>query len=219
MKRIGLCFLSLAAVSSSLFADLTIIQKMEGAGNSNDMTLKLKGEMVRADPSADMTMIMNTKSGETTTLLHSQKMFMVLTGEQAKQMMPQADGEAAEPAPEPKATGEKEKIKTAAGEFEAEKYTFESKDGIKGSFWIAKDYPNGKKIMDQMIALMKGPLGASLSPGTPDMTKLPGLPIKQVVEMEGQPPVTSTIISVKEDPISDDEFKIPAGYTKADTGG
>lgn len=218
MKPIGIGLLSLLTAASAM-ADIVVVQKVEGMGNSTDMTLKIKGDMIRVDPSTEMTTIMNNSTGEMTSIMHTQKKYVTMSGEDAKKAMTNPDGGEKPKAPEPKATGEKEKIKTDAGEFETEKFTFETATGVKGTYWIAKDYPDGQKIVDQMNSMMKGPLGESLSAGTPDMTKLPGLPIKTVVEMEGQDPVTSTIVSAKEEVISDDEFKVPTGYEKIELPG
>jgi len=215
MKISGLCLAATFLTSTCLFADLTIVQKIEGAGSTSEMMVKIKGDLIRVDPSPEISSIINNKTGEMITIMHPQKAFMKISGEQAKAMMAQAKGpNASTPAksPELKATGEKETIENTEGKFEAEKYTFTTAGGIKGTYWIVKNYPNAAKILTEMSNMAKGPIGESMSAGVPDPTSLPGFPIKSTLEVTGQSPVTATVFSVKETPISDADFKTPEGY-------
>jgi hypothetical protein len=45
----------------------------------------------------------------------------------------------------------------------------------------------------------------------PDYRDFPGLPIKAIVSMKGTQ-ITTTLVSVKEDPLSDAEFVVPKDY-------
>src|ERR1700736_3942245 len=54
----GICFISFAR------ADLTIVQKVEGPGQSGDVTIKIKGEKERIDAASQPTRIIDGKTGE-----------------------------------------------------------------------------------------------------------------------------------------------------------
>src|ERR1043166_4939488 len=64
---VGICLLLPAR------ADLTIVQKVEGAGQGGEMTIKIKGDKARIDTSPKLTTIIDGKTGEITNLMNDQK--------------------------------------------------------------------------------------------------------------------------------------------------
>ena len=56
---LGFC----AVAISQTFADLTIVQSVEGMGPVSQMTMKIKGDKARIDVSPQMTMIIDAKNG------------------------------------------------------------------------------------------------------------------------------------------------------------
>lgn len=214
MKRL-LPLLALCGTLVTAQADLILEQQIQSAMQNGKLVTKIKGEKVRMDmpsgPIGEMSMIIDTTSGDVTNLIHAQKIAMKMPGAQTRQAMEaiRKMNPAAADAAAPKlvATGKTE----AVGAYTAEIYTWEG-NGVKQTLWVAKDYPNFNRIKPQIDTLSKA---ASSSMGannqTPDMTKLPGMVVKSEQEFQGQK-VTVTLVSVKEDPVEVSALEKPADY-------
>src|SRR5438876_753678 len=64
--------------------DLTIVQKVEGAGQNGDVTVKIKGDKERIDAPSQPTRIIDGKTGEMTDLMNEKKSFVRISAEQMK---------------------------------------------------------------------------------------------------------------------------------------
>ncbi|MGZ5511956.1 MAG: DUF4412 domain-containing protein [Chthoniobacterales bacterium] len=201
----GLCLTSAAR------SDLTIIQKVEGAGpGSSEMVIKVKGDKARVEPNPQMTTIIDSKSGELLNLMNQQKKFMRIPAAQAKAVAdlaikPDPNKATAEKKPKLEATGRKE---TILG-YEAEEYVCDG-SSFKASYWISTTYPDAKSIVKQLQAMTPEPWNVN-SRGMPDYRDFPGLPLRSSVNFGGKE-VTSTLISVKQDPLNDADFAIPKDF-------
>src|ERR1051326_5670384 len=82
MKRIALVFP--LATAMCVQADLTLVQKVDMAGTTGEMTIKFKGDKVRVDPAPDVSMITDSKTGDTVTLMHAEKKAMRISGDKMK---------------------------------------------------------------------------------------------------------------------------------------
>ena len=213
MKRISLFFCAAIALVISARADLTIVQKVEGIGtNMDQMIIKMKGDRTRIETGASTSTIIDGKTGDTITLLHSQKQVIRIPGERVKAMVEMANkfkagGTAADQSPKLIATGKAEKV---AG-MDTQIYTSEGPQW-KATYWIATSYPNASEILRQMQAMQPAQWGGQNS-GIPDYRNFPGVPIKTVIDLGGKQ-ITSTLVSIKQDPIADADFAVPAGYTE-----
>ena len=212
MKLIGFSFLFLLSASLSARADLTIAQRIEGAGANNAMTMKLKGDKTRIELSPQLTTIIDGKTGEMINLLNDQKTVTRMSGEKMKAALEMAlqfsDKNGKKPAnekPRLVSTGKKEAING----FETEQYTYETPQ-FKATYWIAPNYPNGAAILKQLQSINPEVWRAS-NTQMPDYRDFPGLPIKTVLSMAGNQ-ITTTLISIKEDPLSDAEFTVPKDF-------
>ena len=211
MNRILTCFAAVGlALVASARADLTIVQKIDGAGPLSEMTMKIKGEKVRIEATPEVTSIFDGKTGEMLNIMNAQKMVMRMSADQAKAAAAMAGNQltqGSKPTEKVKVTptGKKEKING----YETEEYVAETPT-YKASYWIAKDYPQSESIMKQLQATSSESLSAS-SMGMPDFRDFPGLPIRTTVSMGGQN-YSTTITSVKMDPLPDSEFTAPQGY-------
>lgn len=190
-------------------ADIVVEQKMESAMMNGNITMKVKGNKARMDmpgPMGNQTMIFNNDSGEMLTLMHSQKMSMKVNYDTIRQQA-EAQQKAAgiDPATmaAPKPTGTKEKI----GEWDAEIYEYQVGQA-KGRLWVAKDYPNGKAINDQINAV-----SAKMAAGGIDPSKLnvPGMVVKTEMSTPGGK-FTTTLVKATEQPVPDTEFAAPSDY-------
>jgi hypothetical protein len=206
-------FLLFAAVTAR--ADLTIVQKVEGVAAPGEMTIKVKGDKVRMEASPQVTMIFDGKTGEMTTLMNDEKKAVRLSAEKmkaaaemVKKFTPQSDS-----AEKPKfvATGRKESVNGS----ETEQYVCESPD-FKATYWIALNYPNGAAILKQLQSIKSDAWNAA-STKMPDYHDLPGIPLRTRMVLKsggdsGQNEISTTIVSIKTDPLGETEFSVPKDF-------
>jgi hypothetical protein len=211
MRNVCFLFLGLFMPLTAAQADYIIKQKMENAGSNQEITLKIKESKCRVDANAQTTAIIDSKTGETTILIHPNKTFMKLTSEQlqaqGKAMKELLQDQANRPPDAPIAPSGQTEIING---METEGYTA-TLDGMIVTFSIAKNYPNYQKIVTAMYNVQSGPgmdgfRSLSLPPD-----QYPGMPIRTQVEMMGQK-VTTTLESAEETSIPDSEFDTPADY-------
>jgi len=186
--------------------DLTIVQHVDGAGQNGDATVKIKGDRERIDSPSKPSEIIDGKNGQMIHLMNDRKSFVKISADQVKaaaETIGKFDSGKGTPKLTP--TGKKETING----YETEEFTFETPQ-YKASFWIAKAYPDGANILKEM----QGPVSGAWKPssmGMPDYTDFPGLPLKTVISM-GSNQMTTTIVSIKKDPINAADFDIPKDF-------
>lgn len=188
-------------------ADFTIVQKVEGKGGGNEITLKLKGDKIRMEATPQMTMIVDGKTGDTITLMNAQKKFLRISGDKAKAIAELATkyGGASGEKPKLVATG---KTMTING-YEAEEYIGETKL-FKASYWIAPTFPDSAAIMKQLQAVIPAAWN-DMAKGMMDYRDLPGFPLRTLVKTDDGE-ITSTVTAIKRDPLSDAEFLVPKDF-------
>jgi hypothetical protein len=208
MKR-TVVLATLLLATANAWADIVVEQKMESAMMNGNITMKVKGDKARMDmpgPMGNQTMIFNSGSGEMTTLMHAQKMSMKVNYDSIrKQAEAQQKASGIDPSTmeAPKPTGTKEKV----GDWDAEIYEYQV-GPAKGRLWVAKDYPNGKAINDQINAV-----SAKMAAGGIDPTKLnvPGMVVKTEMSTPGGK-FTTTLLKATEQSVPDSEFTVPTDY-------
>jgi hypothetical protein len=208
MKKLAI--LSAASLFAFLYsapADLTIVQKVEGAAQNGDVTVKIKGDKERIDAPSQSTRIIDGKSGEMADLMSDRKSFIKISaaqiGKAAESVSLSADKKSAHPKLIP--TGKKETING----YETEEYAYEAPQ-FRASFWVATKYPGAADILKQMQAPISG-VWKSSNMGMPDYTDFNGLPLKTVISI-GNDQVVTTIVSIKQDALSASEFEIPKDF-------
>lgn len=210
MKRFALFLVLVAATAAR--ADLTIVQKVEMDSTPGEMTIRIKGDKVRVDPAPQVSMITDSKTGDTVTLMHNEKKALRMSGDRMKaaaEMVSKfAGGNATPAAQRPKLTpiGRTEQVNGMP----AQLYTIDTAVG-KATYYIATNYPDAPAILKEMQATQPAAL-ASATTNMPDFRDLPGVPLK--IEMDGQGRhIVMTLVSIKRDPIPDAEFVVPPGYS------
>lgn len=212
MKQSFLTFGLVFFCATLLRADLVVVQKIEGVGQtqSAQMTLKVKGDKIRADVAPEISTLTDAATGETTTLMHAQKAYMKISAKAAGQLLGRlsADKDAAIGSTAPQATGKHE---TLSG-VDTEIYT--AKLGqMKVTYWIAKEFPEGEKLRDLFSKLQNSPLAKLTQGGMGSQpADLPGVAVKTQMEPPNGQKLTVTLISVKEQPLDPAEFEIPRNY-------
>lgn len=210
MKPGPLSLLLWLAFLTAAQADVTIIQKVEGVGPVSEMTMRIKGDRARIDATPQMSTIVDSKSGETVTLMHDQKMIVRVSPEKMKAAMEMVNkfGTEAKGSPAPvklTPTGKKETING----FETEEYVCDT-DSFRARYWIATKLPDAGSIVRQLQSLQADAwkIGGGQMP---DFRDFPGLPIKTEISAQGYNIVT-TITSVKQDPLPETDFAPPGNY-------
>ena len=207
MKAFPLSLILVAAFSLAARADFTIVQKVEGKGQSHQITLKIKGDKIRMEATPQMTMIVDGKTGDTITLMNQQKKIVRISGDKAKAIAEMAAKYGGGSSAKPKlvATGKKMTIDS----YEADEYVAESKQ-FKAHYWIAPSFPNSAAVLKQLQAVVPAAWN-DLAKGMIDYRDLPGFPIRTQMTI-GDDEIVSTVVAVKTDPLSDAEFLPPADF-------
>jgi hypothetical protein len=207
MKAFALSLVLAVAFSLSAQADFTIVQKVESKGQANEITLKVKGDRVRMEATPEMTMIVEGRTGDMITLINAQKKFMRISGDKAKAIAEMAAKYGATTTEKPKlvATGKKMTING----YEAEEYLAETAK-FKASYWIAPKFPGSAEILKQLQAVVPAAWN-DLAKGMLDYRDLPGFPLRTQVKLADEE-VTSTVVSIKQDPLSEAEFSPPKDF-------
>ncbi len=205
-KSLLLLAVSFVTVHTS-FADWVVMQKATTDGQTQEISIKIKGDKTRMDIGQQMSMVADGAAANMVMLMHAQKMMMKMDAESLKSMMAMAGGAlgGTEPAAKPVATGQKEKV----GGYDCEIYTWSGKLGT-GKFWVAKDFKGYEELnaaQDKMMKAMGNP-AASLSPQASDFN---GMVIKSDMTMMGKSSV-SELVSAKEEPVDAAVFTLPADY-------
>ena len=188
--------------------DLTIIQRVEGPGQTGDTTVKIKGDKERIDGLGQPSRIIDGKGGEMTELINDRKTFVKISAAKIKaaaETITKFEGGEKPAAPKLTPTGKKETING----YETEEFVYQGSQ-FKASFWVAGKYPDAAGILKEMQAPVSGAWKPS-NMGMPDYSDFNGLPLKTVISM-GSNQMTTTITSIKKDPLSAAEFEIPKDF-------
>ena len=208
IRVLGLMIAALFAVTAR--GDLTIVQKVEGTGSVKQITMKLKGDKARVEVSPELTTIMETRGGDILTLMNTKKKFVRISADKSKaiaELASKYSKDAAAPAAKAKliATGRKETING----YETDEYVRES-SSMKESYWIALTYPDSAEIVKQLQAIAPTAWN-EIAKGVLDFSDFPGIPLRTVIKTDRKE-VVSTIVSIKQDLLSDMEFAVPRDF-------
>jgi hypothetical protein len=191
-------------------ADVVIVQKMDSAFMKGEMTMKIKGDKSRIDmptgPMGAMSMIIDSATGDMSTIMHGQKMVMKIDAATMKQAQEQAKQLTGGAAPEkPKATGKMEKV----GEWNAEIYEF-GMAGATSKVWVVKDFPNGEKLKAEMMKISKN---MGQNPADAAAMDVPGMPVKTEVAMPiGQGKMIVELVKAVEQNVDAKDLEVPKDY-------
>ena len=185
----------------TVHADITLVQDTLLNGVASRTTMWVKGPLVRTDNDTTTSVIIDTKSGDMTTLMHEQKMLVKMNTKQLQQMAVTTSAAPAEDVTKITATGEKE---TVDG-YDCEIYFSELK-GMKVKMWVARNYPNYDKLSDELKVM-----NSIASPSASKQPDVPGMAIKTEYEQQGLK-FTTKLISLTTGSVDADRFSVPADY-------
>ena len=195
--------LTLLATTSAARADLTLVQDTLLNGVRSRTSMWVKGDKMRSDNDTTSSVIIDAATGDMTTLVHEQKMIIVNNTKQLAALAAQATGGKPVEIAETKitATGQKEKVDGYDCEI-----VLSENQGMVVKMWVAKDYPNGEQLREELKMLSK--LSA---PGAPKPPEVPGIALKTEYEQQGLK-FTTQLVSISTEPVDASRFVIPEGY-------
>jgi Domain of unknown function (DUF4412) len=202
-----LTILVAALVIKNARGDLVIEQEVETTGQPKQtMTMSFKDGKIRADIGKAMSTITDSATGDTTAIMHEQKMVMKTSGAATK---------AAVDAAQKQLAGTEKPKKLAEGETingrHCECWQYDI-GGSKTVMWVDKAYPGYaefKAEMDKLTTAQQKSTAAAFDLG--------GMVVKTESVMAGM--TSSTVVkSVTQTPLDDSIFKAPADYTEMNLG-
>ena len=207
MKAFALSLTLALATSLPALADFTIVQKVEGKGKTSEITLKVRGDKIRLEASPQITMIVDGRTGDTVTLMNTQKRIVRISGDKAKAIAEMAAkyGGATTEKPKLVATGKKMTING----YEADEYVADTKM-FKAHYWIAPSFPNSAEIMKQLQTIIPAAWN-DLAKGMINYRDLPGFPVRTQITV-GDDNIISTVVAVKTDALGEADFLPPKDF-------
>jgi hypothetical protein len=211
MRTIITVIAGLALAAFAAKGDYIIKQQVETSGHVQQVVVKIKDAKARLDTDQTSTII-DSNTGETTMLIHAQKVFLKIAAEQlkaqseaVKSLMGNKGGQ--NPAEiELKPTGKKESING----YDTEEY-ITNLNGADMSFFVAKSFPDYRKLIDAVDIVQKGPGMDIFRTMAIPPSKYPGMPIRTEAKFLGQK-VVVILESVQQSDLTDADFSIPADY-------
>lgn len=202
-STIAIALTVLHLASSFARADLVLTQHMFAGEQKTPgkIVTSIKGGKIRTDNDTASSAIIDTDTGDMTTLVHEQKMAMTSNTKQLQALLPKDAQQMKIPETKLTATGKHETIDGN----DCEIYTSEN-SGMVVKMWIARNYPGYEKLKEALKPMLK-----MAAPGAPKAPETPGMMIKSEFEQSGLKFVTK-LVSVEEKTLSDDLFKAPADY-------
>lgn len=198
-------FIALRALAGMAHADLVLTQHMFYGAAPTPMksVMFIKGSKVRSDNDTSSSSIIDTATGDMTTLMHEQKMVTTMNMKTLQASIPK-DSKVKIPEPKLTSTGKHETV----DKYDCEIFILEN-SGTSVRMWVTKNFPGYEKYSKALEPLTK--MGGPDAPKSPE---IPGAVIKTEAEQGGLKIVTK-LVSIEEKDISDDLFKIPADYKPA----
>jgi Domain of unknown function (DUF4412) len=209
-------FAAWAGLSLAVFTargDYIIKQQVEAMGHNQQVVLKIKAPKARLDTEQTSTII-DSNTGETTMLIHTQKVFFKIAADQLKAqseamknlMGTKTDASASEV--ELKPTGKKQSING----YQTEEYTA-TLNGTDMSIFVSKDFPDFRKVIEAVDILQKAPGMDIFRTMAISPAEYPGMPIRTEAKFLGQS-VVVTLESVQQTDLTEADFSLPADYNE-----
>jgi len=192
-------------------AGYIVKQTLETDGQSQEVTIKIKEPKCRVDTGEQLSAIIDSTTGETTMLIHPDKVYMKVSPEQIKaqaeamkNLLGTQTKDSRELEFEP--TGKKETLNG----YETEEYKT-TLNNIEIRFMIAKAFPNYQKLVTTLYNVQSSPAMMAFRSLSIPPEKYPGMPIRSEVEVAGKKIVT-TLDSAVETTLPDSDFTVPTDY-------
>jgi len=197
MKRFAA--FSLLFVALRAHADFTLVENFDEAGHVQKVTIFVKGEKVRVE-NADTGRVYIEDFAERRCFVMSITKKTYYSGPRVGTPVIREDTN-----PNIVDTGRQEKI----ADYKADIYTIDDQ-GCVNVLWATKDAPDYATVTKKLKQLELNGISTNLMP---IFWKLDALPVKLQLFFNGKATCTTTLISLKQEPVDDSEFQPPSDYT------
>lgn len=212
MKKIAIICLLLASLHTRgdvVIVEQTVVPRMPA---QNTIT-KIKGNKFRKDFPNRISAIYDLDSGGSIRIDHQMKSFKRISrsqGEALTKILDKIGGPTPAAPPAMVDTGKTENVNG----HETEVYTA-AMPSATYTYWVAKDYPDYAAMNEETKKLREWSEAMNKEDNlSPDLSKLDGMVVKSERVSAGGEVTTITLISAKIQPLDDQEFQPPAGYTE-----
>ncbi|HET6410101.1 MAG TPA: DUF4412 domain-containing protein [Chthoniobacteraceae bacterium] len=202
-----LIFVILSVLPLPSLADLTVVQKSEGAMNSGQLTLRIKGDKARVDLSAQITMVTDLTTGDCVSLNHTARTMVRIPGVETAKLREISAG--LKPGSEPPKltpTQRKEKVENR----DCQVFTWKVGE-LEVTDWIDPTYTDWKPVLAELQRFQNAGAAHAAQPLMPPLDQFPGMVLKREMNHKGTK-TTSTLVSVKMDALDAKVFDLPADY-------
>jgi hypothetical protein len=199
----------------ALRADLVLEQQVTDTNHTQTCILKLHGDKMRMDqPDNGFSVIADLKKHDTTTLLTSNKLYLFKFGSELRWEMEQekkinhGTNDMDNPPARPVDTGKTEVVHGLTTEI----YAWSGAHGMTETLWVATNFPGYDAIRAELSKLDHFNETGLHRNGQPQLSLLPGMVIKSETVAKGRK-ATTTLVSVRVEPVADSLFQVPPGYS------
>ena len=199
-------------------ADLVMEQRFSDTNVAHYVTLKLRGDKMRMDQQDAngnaVSVIVDLNTRDSLTLLATNKTFLKRFGSEIRWEMAEArkysggTNDMDKPPAPAVATGKSE---TVNGQ-NAEIYAWSGAQGVTATLWVARRFPNYDSIRMELAKLDRFNDSGPHRNAQPELSRLPGMVVKSETTARGRT-VTTSLVSVKLEPVDASLFELPAGYS------
>jgi Domain of unknown function (DUF4412) len=218
MRRLTLSISMLFLLTQAAAADVVFVERQEttqpGGLNTQTMTIKIKGTKARIDIGEMISTIMDHATGTSIGLMHMSKEYKQSSKSAEKEGLEMALNQMKGKIPAERPRLVKTDEKKVVNGWLAEKYTAQGPD-LKLEYWIAPELARFQPAME----MMHDPMFDPISKQFPDVKAVAGLPVITIMDRtvgSMHMKTTITMTSIREEPVPDSAFTIPAGYSKAE---
>ncbi len=215
MTRYSSILLAVLFSTVTVRADLIWEQQASETNVTRMLSIKVHGEKMRADePGRNVSVVVNLNTHDSITLLEESKLYLNRFGSEIRWEMAEeikatsGTNEMDAPPARPVDTGKSEKVNGR----DAEIYTWSGAHGLTETLWVDRDFPNYDAIRTELIKLDKFNDSGPHRNAQPLLGLLPGMVIKKESVIKGHK-TTTTLVSVKLEPVDPTIFDIPADYS------
>lgn len=209
-------FLFIAFSGVAARADLVMEEHAVFWTNLNsEIITKTHGDKIRIDRFANLPGsvygISDLKTGDELTLMPEKKIVIRSSAAEVKEMgekMKRRSGNTNSVPIKLVDTGKPEKVDG----YDAEIYRW-SRNDMTETIWVAKDFPNYKKIKIELAKIEQSSSFLSRKDVELEVSALPGMVVKKYIVGSNGRTVTITLVSAKIEPIDSSVFEVPSGYT------
>jgi hypothetical protein len=216
MTTMKFILLSIVFTAIAARADLVMQYQSILSGETNIMVTKIHGDKTRVDNSTaneDLPIIKDASNGDMFILWPKKEKFAKYSGAKEKKWIEDRNKQSGNPNAINRKLLDTGKSDQVNG-YDTEIYSWSDGDTTV-TYWLAKDFPNYQRIKIYLATFDKASFAGMGRDTLFELSKLPGMMVK-AQSVNKNFTHTTTLISVKEEPVDASFFEIPKDYKEED---